>query len=52
MTPPGVQALVEARRQGFEVPDGLVDRAMAGLDLTLGEDGHVAYAAQRKTTES
>ncbi len=52
MTPPGVQALVEARRQGFTVPDGLVDRAMAGLDLTLGEDGHVAYAAQRKTTES
>ena len=36
MTPPGVQALVEARRQGFEVPDGLVDRAMAGLYLTLG----------------
>ena len=51
MTPPGVQALVEATRQGFTVPEGLVDRAMAGLDLTIGEDGHVAYAAQRQTTE-
>ena len=52
MTPPGVQALVEATRQGFAVPDGIVDRAMAGLDLTRGRDGHVAYAARRKTRES
>jgi hypothetical protein len=51
MTPPGVQALIEAERQGFEVPDGIVQRAMSGLELTLGEDGHVAYAARRKTTE-
>lgn len=51
MTPPGVQALREATRQGFEVPDGLVERAMIGLDLTRGDEGHVAYAAQRPTTE-
>ncbi len=51
MTPPGVQALVEATRQGFEVPEGIVERAMAGLDLTRGEDGHVAYSARRKTAE-
>lgn len=52
MTPPAVQAIVEATRQGFDVPDGIVDRAMAGLDLTRGEEGHIAYAARRPTTES
>jgi hypothetical protein len=46
-----VQALVEATRQGFEVPEGIVERAMAGLDLTRGEDGYVAYSARRKTAE-
>lgn len=51
MTPPAVQALAEASRQGFEVPEGLVDRAMRGLDLTRGAEGHVAYAARRSTTE-
>lgn len=51
MTPPAVQGLVEAERQGFEVPDGLVDRAMNGLDLTRGAEGHVAYAARRKTSD-
>ncbi len=51
MTPPAVQGLVEARRQGFEVPDGIVERAMDGLDLNLGEQGHVAYAARRKTND-
>ncbi|MEE2973436.1 MAG: hypothetical protein VX672_09935 [Planctomycetota bacterium] len=52
MTPPGIQALVEATRQGFPVPDGIVDRAVAGLELTRGEDGYVAYAARRPTRES
>lgn len=52
MTPPGIQALVEAERQGFPIPDGIVDRAVSGLDLTRGEDGHVAYAARRPTRES
>ena len=51
MTPPGIQALREAGRQGFDVPDGMVERAAAGLDLTRGEDGYVAYAARRKTTD-
>ena len=51
MTPPGVQALLEADRQGFDVPDGMVDRAMAGLELSRGEDGYIAYAARRKTTD-
>ena len=52
MTPPGVQVLIEATRQGFPVAEGLRDRAMAALELTLGEDGVVAYSAQRKTRES
>ena len=52
MTPPGVQVLIEATRQGFPVADGLRDRAMAALELTIGEDGVVAYSAQRKTRES
>lgn len=51
MTPPGIQALREAGRQGFELPEGIVDRAMAGLELTRGEEGYVAYAARRKTTD-
>lgn len=51
MTPPGVQALLEADRQGFDVPAGMVDRAMAGLELSRGEDGYIAYAARRKTTD-
>lgn len=51
MTPPGIQALAEAARQGFEVPKGMIDRAAAGLELTRGRDGYVAYAAQRKTTD-
>ena len=51
MTPPGIQALREAARQGFEVPEGLVDRAAEGLELTRGEDGYVAYASRRKTTD-
>lgn len=52
MTPPGIQALVEAERQGFPIPAGIVDRAVAGLELARGEDGHVAYAARRPTRES
>ena len=51
MTPPGIQALREAERQGFKLPEGLVDRAVAGLDLTRGEDGYIAYAARRKTAD-
>ena len=51
MTPPAIQALREAARQGFEVPDGMVDRAAAGLELTRGRDGYVAYASRRKTTD-
>ena len=51
MTPPGIQALREAARQGFVVPEGMVERAMGGLELTRGEDGYVAYAARRKTTD-
>ncbi len=52
MTPPGVQVLMEAERQGFPVAEGLRDRAMAALELTIGEEGVVAYSAQRKTRES
>lgn len=52
MTPPGVQVLVEAERQGFPVKAGMRERAMKAIDLTLGEDGVVAYSARRKTTES
>ena len=52
MTPPGVQVLAEAERQGFPVREGLRSRAMKAIDLTIGEDGVVAYAAQRKTRES
>ena len=51
MTPPGVQALREAARQGFEIPDGIIQRAMAGIEFTRGDDGHVAYAARRPTRE-
>lgn len=52
MTPPGIQVLVEAERQGFPVKAGMRDRAMKAIDLTIGEDGVVAYSAQRKTRES
>ena len=52
MTPPGIQVLIEAERQGFSVAKGLRDRAMAALELTIGEEGVVAYSAARKTRES
>lgn len=52
MTPPGIQVLVEAERQGFPVKAGMRDRAMKAIELTIGEDGVVAYSAQRKTRES
>lgn len=52
MTPPGIQVLVEAERQGFPVKAGMLARAMKAIDLTLGEDGVVAYSARRQTTES
>lgn len=51
MTPPGIQALREARRQGFEIPDGIVERALSGIDFNRGEDGHIAYASRRQTRE-
>ena len=54
MTPPGVQVLVEAERQGFPVKaEGHPGSGHeAALELTIGEDGVVAYSAQRKTRES
>ena len=51
MTPPGIQALREAERQGFEIPDGIIKRAISGLDFNRGEDGHIAYASRRQTRE-
>ena len=51
MTPPGIQALREAERQGFQIPEGIVERALSGIDFNRGEDGHIAYASRRPTRE-
>lgn len=49
MTAPTLQFLYMARAAGFEVPDALVERALATLEASRGESGAVQYSTNAKT---
>lgn len=46
MTGPTLQALFEARRQGYAVDRGVIDRALAALERCRGSTGSFLYSAQ------
>lgn len=46
MTGPTLQALFEARKNGYAVDDGIIERAMDALERCRGSTGSFAYAAK------
>lgn len=52
MTAPGVMVLFEAKRQGFDVDDAVVERGLNALSLCVAPDGYVSYSAQRQTKDN
>ena len=52
MTAPALMALFDARDQGFEVDDGVVERALVGLKRCVAPDGYVSYSGSRQTADN
>lgn len=52
MTAPACMALFEAKRQGFEVDDAVVERGLAALALCVAPDGYVAYSSSKQATDN
>jgi len=48
MTGPSLQALFEAKKQGYAADDGVIDRAIKSLERCRGSTGSFAYAAQKE----
>lgn len=51
MTAPCLQTLYQARAQGYQVDEGVVDRALAALLRCRTDAGNYAYSAQGQTKE-
>lgn len=51
MTAPALQALYEAKRAGFDVDAGIVQRGLTALANTRAAKGSIAYASKGKTRE-
>jgi hypothetical protein len=47
MTGPTLQALFEAKRQGYAVDDGVITRALDALERCRGSTGAFAYSAEK-----
>ena len=47
MTGPTLQALFEARKNGYEVDEGMITRALDALERCRGSTGSFAYAAEK-----
>ena len=52
MTAPGVMVLFEAKAQGFDVQDAVVERGLSALSLCVAPDGYVSYSTQRQTKDN
>jgi hypothetical protein len=51
MTGPSIQALLEARRQGYAVDGGVLERGLKALERCRGETGAYSYAASSPPKE-
>ena len=51
MTGPTLQALFEAKRQGYEVSGDVIQRALGALEKCRGSTGSFAYAADKAQPE-
>jgi len=52
MTGPTLQALFEARKQGYIVDDAVIERALKALERCRGSTGSFAYAADKPIPEN
>ena len=52
MTAPALIALFDARKQGFTVDDGMVERALDGLQKCVAPDGYVSYSGSRQAADN
>jgi hypothetical protein len=52
MTAPALMALFDARKQGFQVDAGVVERALDGLQRCVAPDGYVSYSGSKQTPDN